>query len=41
VDAFEALQALADSQAAVPEEKLRELLERLHHPGRILKDDGD
>ena len=36
VDAFEALKALAESAAAVPEQKLQELLERLHHPKRIL-----
>jgi hypothetical protein len=41
LDAFEALQALAESSATVPEEKLQELLERLHRPNRILKDDGD
>lgn len=41
LDAFDALEALAKSSVAVPEEKLRELLERLHRPSRILKDDGD
>ncbi len=40
LDAFEALAALVESAAAVPEQKLRKLLERLHHPNRILKDDG-
>lgn len=32
LDAFEALSVLAESEAAVPEQKLREVLERLHHP---------
>lgn len=40
VDAFKALAALAGSSVTVPEEKLQELLERLHDPDRILKD-GD
>jgi hypothetical protein len=40
-DAFEELAALADSSASVPEQKLRELLERLHRPEGIFEDEGD
>ena len=41
LDAFEALEVLAGSAVTVPEATLQELLERLHRPDRILKDDGD
>lgn len=41
VDAFEALRALAEAATGVSEEELQELLERLHRPNRILKEDGD
>lgn len=41
VDAFEALVALAESPTEVSEDALQELLERLRHPNRILKNDGD
>jgi hypothetical protein len=41
LDAFEALEALAGSAVTVPDATLQELLERLHRPDRILKDDGD
>jgi hypothetical protein len=35
MDAFEALEALAESSVTVPEERLQELLERLHRTNRI------
>lgn len=41
LDAYDELRSLADSSAPVQEETLQELLERLHHPGRILRTDEE
>lgn len=40
LDAYEALRGMAESGEAITEQGLQELLERLHTPGRILKDGG-